>query len=209
MSSVETARAEDHLRYSGAGETAQRAVLDGIIRAEPTLMRVLETLRDIDLPDHLLVAGALYNAVWNHLTGRPALAGVKDIDVAYFDASNLSWEVEDMIIKRLDGLFGDLPVPVEARNPARVHLWFPQKFGTPFPPLSSAGETLTRYASKTHAVGARLGADGRLTILAPFGLDDLFSFRMVPNHALDNRKTHETKSARATSIWPQVTVVPW
>jgi hypothetical protein len=206
---VEIQWTDHHLRYAGAGETVQRAALEGIIRAEPVLMRVLETLRDIELPDHLLVAGALYNAVWNHLTGRPALAGVKDLDIAYFDATDLSWEAEDAVIKRLDGLFAGLPVPAEARNQARVHLWFPEKFGTPFPPLSSAGETLTRYASKTHSVGARLDADDQLTILAPFGLDDLFSFRMVPNHALDNRKTHETKSARARSIWPQVVVVPW
>jgi Uncharacterized protein conserved in bacteria len=199
----------DHLRYSGMGEAAQRAVLEDIVRAEPTLMRVLETLHDIGLPDHLLVAGALYNAVWNNLTGRPALTGVKDIDVAYFDASDLSWEAEDVVIRRLDGVFADLPVPVEVRNQARVHLWFPQKFGVPFPPLASAGETLERYASRTHAVGARLEADGRLTIISPFGLDDLFSFRMVPNYALDNRATHEAKSARAKSVWPQITVVPW
>jgi hypothetical protein len=199
----------DPLRYAGVGEGIQRAVLEEIVRAEPVLMRVLRTLRGAALPDHLLVAGALYNGVWNHLTGRPMLAGVNDIDVSYFDGSDLSYEAEDVVIRRLEAEFSDLPVPVQVRNQARVHLWFPQKFGTPFTPLSSAGEMLERYASKTHAVAVRLEADERLTIVAPFGLDDIFSFRITPNPALDNRKTHEAKAARAKSVWPQITVVPW
>ncbi|GLQ54066.1 nucleotidyltransferase family protein [Devosia nitrariae] len=199
----------DPLRYAGAGKAIQRAALEEIVRAEPVLMRVLRTLRDEALPDHLLVAGALYNGVWNHLTGRPILAGVNDIDVFYFDGSDLSYEAEDVVIRRLEAELSELPVPVQARNQARVHLWFEQKFGTPFTPLTSAGEMLERYASKTHAVAVRLEADESLTVLAPFGLDDIFSFRITPNPALDNRKTHEAKGARAKSIWPQITVMPW
>ncbi len=58
-------------------------------------MRVLESLRDLDVPDAWLVSGALYNCVWNRLTGRPSFHGVNDIDIIYFDASDLSWEAED------------------------------------------------------------------------------------------------------------------
>ena len=68
---------------------------------------------------------------------------------------------------------------------------------------------LERFASRTHAVGLRLEADDALTVLAPFGLDDLFSFRITPNLALANRRTHEAKGARARRVWPEVTVVPW
>ena len=63
----------DHLRYSGAGEAAQRAALAAIVRSSPLLMEVLRGLRDGGLADHLLVAGAIYNLVWNRLTGRPDL----------------------------------------------------------------------------------------------------------------------------------------
>ena len=99
--------------------------------------------------------------------------------------------------------------PVQVRNQARVHLWFEQKFGLVFSPLSSSAEMLGRYASKTHAVGARLGGAGSLEIVAPFGLDDLFSFRMVPNPVLDNRQAHASKGRRAKAIWPELTIVPW
>lgn len=198
----------NHLRFSGAGDAAQRAALEAIIRGEPTLMRVLTTISDLNIPDAWLVSGAIYNCVWNRLTDRPALHGVNDIDVIYFD-TDLSWEAEDRVIKAIDQALDRLPVPVQPRNQARVHLWFEQKFGFPFAPLGSARESLLRYASKTHAVAAQLDADGGLTIDAPFGLEDMFAFRVTPNPVGDNRLTHETKGARIRSMWPEVTIVPW
>jgi hypothetical protein len=68
---------------------------------------------------------------------------------------------------------------------------------------------LRLYASKTHAVAASLTDDGAIRIEAPFGLDAIFSFRVVPNHALQNRPAHEAKAARAKSVWPELTVEPW
>ena len=62
----------DHLRFSGAASAAQCAALQSIILAEPTLVRVLTTIRDLALPDAWLVSGAIYNCVWNSLTERPA-----------------------------------------------------------------------------------------------------------------------------------------
>ena len=199
----------NHLRFSGLAPDAQRQALEDIIRNSPLLMGVLAGLREDGIHDQLLVAGAIYNLVWNRLTGRPDLTGINDIDVVYFDDSDLSYEVEDVVIQRLNRRFAHLPLPVQVRNQARVHLWFPQKFGIPFAPLSSSTQMLSLYASKTHSVGARLEPDDTLTIVAPFGLDDIFSFRIVPNPALMNRPAHEAKGARAKSIWPEITVLPW
>ena len=198
-----------HLRFAGRSDPEQRAALEAIVRADALLMRVLHDLRDLDLPDWLLTAGALYNRVWNELTGRPPFNGINDLDVFYFDPSDTSYEAEDSVVRRLAERFADLPLPVQVRNQARVHLWFPQKFGQPFAPLTSSAEMLGRYASRTHAVAVRLETDDRLTILAPFGLDDIFSFRIVPNPVLMNRPAHEAKGARTKSVWPEITVVPW
>ena len=198
----------NHLRFSGVDPGVQRGAVEAIIRAEPVLMRVLATIRALGAPEGWLASGAIYNCVWNSLTNRPALHGVNDIDIIYFDP-DLSWEAEDRVIKAMERALDGLPVPVQPRNQARVHLWFEQKFGFPFAPLASARESLLRYASKTHAVAARLEADDSMTIHAPFGLEDMFAFRVTPNPAADNRLTHEKKGARIRSVWPEVSVVPW
>lgn len=198
-----------HLRHAGATALAQEAAFGEIVRADPLVRAALEAARDLALPDWRIVSGVLYNTVWNSLTGRPSGYGIKDVDLFYFDGSDLSWEAEDAVIRRAAPVFAGLAVPVEIRNQARVHLWYEQRFGRPCPAYQSADHSIRYFASKTHAVGVRLEADGRLDICAPFGLDDIFSFRMVPNRALDNRETHGTKAARARANWPEVTVVPW
>ncbi|WP_404402402.1 nucleotidyltransferase family protein [Pelagibacterium halotolerans] len=200
---------DGHLKWAGKSDTVQRAALESIVRGHDVLMDVLVGLREMDLPDHLIGSGAIYNAVWSHLTGKPLLTGTKDIDVIYFDGSDLSYEAEDRVIRTVENRFADLSVPVEVRNQARVHLWFPDRFGFAVPPLARTKDALLRYASKTHAVAVRLETDDSLTIEAPFGLEDMFAFRITPNHALDNKYTHHEKGARAKTIWPEIEVVPW
>ena len=199
----------DHLRYAGLPAATQAEALRDIIRATPLLVDVLERLPALHLPDSWLVSGAIYNTVWNHLTGRPPLTGINDIDLFYFDASDLSYEAEDRAIKRADQAFAGLPLPVQLRNQARVHLWYPERFGEPYPALNSSREAIDRFASLTHAVGARLDDRGEIELYVPFGLDDLFSFRLVPNRRMNNRATHEKKAERARTVWPEIVVEAW
>ncbi|WP_306002977.1 nucleotidyltransferase family protein [Brevundimonas sp. C43] len=184
------------------------AELAAIVRADAGLMHVLTTVRALDLPDWRLVSGAVYQAVWNARTGRPAGYGVKDYDLAYFDASDLSYEAEDVVIKRVAAAFDEpFRSQVEVRNQARVHLWFQNRFGEPYAPLPSTDEALGRFVAPTFAVGVRLEADDRLSIAAPFGLDDVFALtiRPNPNRPLARGWAKAVDSARAR--WPELTVV--
>src|ERR1700747_1401217 len=165
-----------------ASESELRERLTAILRATPSLMRVLSVARHLRLPDWLVFSGAVYQPVLNHLTGRRLDYGIKDYDLAYFDAADLSYDAEDAVIRRVSAAFDEpLRSMVQVRNQARVHLWFETKFGEPYGPLSCTAEALERFTSATFAVGVRLEADDRLHIEAPFGLADLFALRVVPN----------------------------
>jgi uncharacterized protein len=187
-------------------ESELRERLTAILRATPPLMRVLSVARHVYLPDWLVFSGAVYQPVLNHLTGRPLDHGIKDYDLAYFDASNLSYEAEDVVIRRVKATFDEpLRSMVEVRNQARVHLWFEAKFGEPYEPLSCTAEALERFTSATFAVGVRLEPDDRLHIEAPFGLADLFALRLRPN---PRRKTigFDRTSADVRRRWPEVVI---
>ena len=199
----------NHLRYSGLPFDEQRQVFLDIIWNEPLCRDALERARKLDLPDWWIVSGVLYNSVWNHLTGRPSGHGIKDVDLFYYDADDLSYDGEDTVIVAGMEVFDGLPLPVEIRNEARVHLWYEKKFGRTCPPYRDCRHAIDHFATKAHAVGVKLLADDSLELYAPHGLDGIFSFRLVPNHALDNRATHEEKGARAKRNWPEITVVPW
>ena len=189
-----------------ASESELRERLTAILRATPPLMRVLSVARGLCLPDWLVFSGAVYQPVLNHLTGRALDYGIKDYDLGYFDASDLSYEAEDVVIRRVKATFDEpLRSMVEVRNQARVHLWFEAKFGETYGPLSSTAEALERFASATFAVGVRLESDDRLYILAPFGLADLFARRLRPN---PRRRTvgFVRVAADVRRRWPEVVI---
>jgi hypothetical protein len=81
----------------------QRRRFELIIRSDPGLMRLLTILRELALLQWRLVAGCLYQTVWNILTARPRGTGISDYDVIYFDDSDLSWDAEDAVIRRVAG----------------------------------------------------------------------------------------------------------
>ncbi|MBO0345623.1 nucleotidyltransferase family protein [Roseibium sp. CAU 1637] len=190
-------------------DTAYRARLRATLVATPDLMRLMTTLRSLELPDAWIVSGCIYQTVWNQLTGRDSLHGLKDYDAIYFDPSDISFEAEDREIQRLAAALPDLADKLELRNQARVHLWYPEKFGQPYPQLTHATQSLNNYAAETHAVAARLTSDDTLDIVAPFGLSHIFELRLVPNYVLDNSATYASKGERMKQLWPELTVVPW
>ena len=182
--------------------------LEEIVRETPALMQVLQRARDLGLPDWLIFSGAVYQRVLNRLTGRDADYGIKDYDLGYFDPTDVSYEAEDLVIRRVAATFEPpLREMVEVRNQARVHLWFEGKFGEPYAPLSNTGEALTRFVSSTFAVGVRLEPDDRLEIVAPFGLEDLFALRLRPN-PLRRTNGFARTAASAVARWPELVVEP-
>jgi hypothetical protein len=180
--------------------------LEAIVRSTPSLMTVLATARDLDLPDWLLFSGAIYQRVLNHLTGRDLDYGIKDYDLGYFDPDT-SYEAEDVVIRRVAAAFEPpLRDLVEVRNQARVHLWFEGKFGEAYAPLTCSAQALERFTSATFSVGVRLERDDRLTVIAPFGLADLFALRLAPNPIRQTNGFART-AASATARWPELVVV--
>jgi uncharacterized protein len=181
----------------------------GIVLADPTVRAVLERAPSLGVGDWWLTAGVLFQTVWNSLTGRPPGTGIRDADLFYFD-EDTSWDAEDAVIRRGADLFADLPVPVEIRNEARVHLWYADRFGAPAPPaFHSAAEPIDGFAAVCCCYGMRVEPDGSPTVYAPYGYDDLFAMVVRPNRRQAPRHVYEAKAARWTRHWPELTVLPW
>ena len=178
-----------------------------MLRASPTLMQVLTTLQDLALPDWRVASGAVFQTVWNALTGRPADYGIKDYDVLFFDGQD-SWAAEDAVIRRVAAAFSpELAARVEARNQARVCLWFEAKFGAPYAPLACTDEALARFLTPANAVGVRLEPDGRLDVAAPFGLADCFAMRLRPNHTPSFDPANYARIAQGLKArWPEAAI---
>ena len=181
--------------------------LKDILHSDPVMMQVLQGTRDLQLPDWRVFSGAVYQRVWNHQTGRAVDYGIKDYDIGYFDPDT-SWDAEDVVIKRVAAAF-DEPVraQVEVRNQARVHIWFEGKFGEPYEALTCTDDAPARFVAPAFAVGVRLEKDDAISVVAPFGLEDVFDLTIRPNPDRGLAKGWDKVIANARGRWPEIRVV--
>ncbi|MHB8247069.1 MAG: nucleotidyltransferase family protein [Acidimicrobiales bacterium] len=170
---------------------------------------ILERGWRLQVADWWLVAGAVFQTVWNVMDGRNPAAGINDYDLFYFDPTDLSWEAEDAVIRRAAALFGDLEGLVEVRNEARVHLWYEDHFGVPGRPFSSSRDAVDHFASTTCCYALTADEAKGIEVYAPHGYDDLFAQRVRPNPVLATREVYEAKTARWLAEWPRLSVEPW
>jgi len=181
-----------------------------LVARNQVVAEVLRRTEALNLPDWYLAAGCLYQSVWNVLDQQQPERGITDYDLIYFDDSDLSWEAEDQVIQRCADVFDDLPIVVEIRNQARVHVWYEDHFGVAAPPLrsSASADAIDRYAAHACQVAIRSRKD-RYDVYAPHGFDDLFAFVLRPNPIVAPRHAYETKAARWQILWPRLRVLPW
>jgi hypothetical protein len=138
--------------------------MEGIVRSRADVMAALAALARLGLPDAWVGAGMLRNAAWDALHGF-APSPPTDVDVVWRDPSDPSRETERGVEAALAALEPGLPW--QARNQARMH----ERNGDA--PYRSTADAAARWPETATAVLARLGADGRLEVAAPWGLDDL------------------------------------
>jgi len=162
---------------------------------------ILERMPALALPDAWLVAGCLFQTVWNLRAGRAPTDGIRDYDLFYFDGSDLSEAAEQAVGARVHALFADRGIVVEAKNQARVHTWYADWFGHDYPVLTRAQDGIDRFLVAGTCVALRPGVDGP-TLYAPHGLDAIYDGVLAPNALCNHRALYLRKAANYAARWP-------
>jgi uncharacterized protein len=157
---------------------------------------ILSRWKLLDLPNSWLVAGCLFQTVWNIQANRSPGAGIKDYDIFYFDPDDLSESAEAHFQARVESLLGDLGVTVEVANQARVHIWYPQHFGKPYPVLKSSEDGIRRFLVLETCVAVRPG-----DCYAPYGLAGLYDGTLTPNPLTPYATLFSQKAASYCQRW--------
>ncbi len=184
-----------------------RERLVALAGATPWFMQALAHARALRLRAWCVGAGAVRNLVWDALHGHAKPSALPDIDVAHFDADDLSPERDAALQARLcDAAPG---TPWEVTNQAGVHLWFEQHFGHAVAPLRSLEEAVASWPEYATAIGLWLDDDGRLQVIAPHGFDDLFAMVVRRNPVRVSLETYRERvaSKRYARRWPRVRVI--
>jgi hypothetical protein len=157
----------------------------------------------LDLPNAWLVAGCLFQTIWNIQASRPAATGIKDYDIFYFDPDDLSENAEAQVQAHVDSLLGDLGIVLEVANQARVHLWYPDYFGEPYSALTSAEEGISRFLVQETCVAIRPGEH-----FAPYGLSGVYAGTLTPNPLAPHAALFRAKAASYRERWEWLQVIP-
>jgi uncharacterized protein len=184
------------------------ADLRHIIFNNSWLMGILEAARDCHLPDWAIGAGAIRSVAWDHLHNYATPTPIKDVDLVYFDPTDLTGQRDAAIERHLKQILAT--IPWEVTNQAAVHLWYSHHFGVdPVPPLTSTTDGIATWPETATCVGVRLEPDQSLTIIAPYGLDDLFNMvlRRNPRRVTLAHFRQRLAEKRITEKWPQVTIM--
>lgn len=174
-----------------------------LVRGDRRVMHLLQLVASLDLAQWCIAAGAIRNLVWDHLHGFAEPTAPADIDVLIFDSRRTEPEYERQIEASLAAL--DPTVQWEVVNQATVHAYT----GDPAP-YRSIAEAMSRWADPMTAVGVSLSRDGSISVVAPFGLEDLFSMIVRP-HLVAPRAAQVYRERVAAknwcARWPKVRVI--
>jgi uncharacterized protein len=166
------------------------------------IVRLLEAVERLALPDGWIGAGLIRNAVWDALHGDDAATIVtRDIDVVYFDPSRTSSEEDLALEARLEADIAD--IPWEVRNQARMHA------GNGDRPYANTADAISHWPETATAIAARCER-GRIEVIAPLGVADLLGLIVRPTPAFAGKM--EIYRARLASKgwaerWPKLTFI--
>ncbi|MBC3872071.1 nucleotidyltransferase family protein [Undibacterium flavidum] len=159
--------------------------------------KILARWDALALPDSWLVAGCLFQTVWNSTSQQAPESGIKDYDIFYYDPEDLSAEAEQAKQQYADELFADLNITLEVCNQARVHLWYESHFGHSYPKLISAQDGIDRFLIPSTCVGMT-----PQEVYAPNGFDILYQGVLSMNPLTPHRTLYEQKAHSYQQRWP-------
>lgn len=171
----------------------------GLLMSRDAYRRKILQVVETELGSNAWVTGGFVrDAVWDNLHRHRFATVIEDIDIIYYDTTDLAEASE---VKLTSSLVSKYPnVKWSVKNQARMHLVAHDK------PYMSLEDAISRFPETATAVAVQLNK-GALRIVAPLGLQDLFqlSLRANPraNKASYDRRLIEKKWLQR---WPLLSV---
>ncbi len=176
--------------------------IERLLEAHAASHALILHVESIHLPDAWIGAGFIRNSVWDVLHGRTIdVARLADVDVLFFDPDDTSREREAGIEHRLCILAPGIPWSV--KNQARMHL----RNGDA--PYRNTFEAVAHWAETATAIAART-VEGRVEVMAPYGVDDLLNLIVRPTPFFGHKMDIYCERVMAKdwlARWPKLTML--
>jgi hypothetical protein len=147
-----------------------------IITKDKLTIETLSIVKNLKLNDCWVGAGFIRNKVWDILH-EIKTTKLNDIDVVFFDETNISEKLEKEIEQKLTKI--NPKVKWSVKNQARMH------FRNNHLKYIDTENAISYWPETATAIAVRLNSNDRIEILAPHGLNDLFNLVVKPTPNFD------------------------
>jgi hypothetical protein len=176
-----------------------------LIQEDKWMMELLTRAQSLKLPDWWICAGFVRSKIWDVLHGFEERTTIPDIDVIYYDRTNIEKSVEkenEEALKRL------LPtIPWSVKNQARMHSV------NNISPYTSSIDAISRFPETATALGVKLDEGNNVILSAPHGIEDVVKLRVKPTPSFYGQKEQmkiyeeRIRDKNWRAVWNQVEIV--
>ena len=160
-----------------------------MIREDDWMMEILKSAKSLNLPDWWICAGFVRSKIWDTLHHFSERTPIPDIDVIYFDPSNIEKLEEEKLKEQLQSLHPNIPWSV--KNEARMH----RKSNVA--PYSSSIDAISKFPETATALGVKLDEKDNIVLTAPCGFHDVVHLEVKPTPFFnENQQLLEIYEAR-------------
>lgn len=153
-----------------------------LVKEDQWMMDILQTAKQLQLPDWWVCAGFVRSKIWDTLHGFEERTPFPDIDVVYFNAKNIDESEEKKYEQQLLHMFPNVPWSV--KNEARMHII------SNMPPFSSSVDAISKFPETATALGLKLNEQDEIVLAAPWGVQDVINLEIRPTPYYEKTKEY-------------------
>ncbi|HLS09088.1 nucleotidyltransferase family protein [Lentibacillus sp.] len=175
-----------------------------LVKQDEWMMQVLNAAAMLNPPDWWVCAGFVRTKIWDTLHNFSERTILPDVDVVYFDKTNLDESKEKKLEQQLRHLLPDVPWSV--KNEARMHL------RNDLPPYTSSVDAIAKFPETATALGLTIDKTGDVMLTAPHGINDVIQLKVKPTpYFIENKglaRVYEERIRKKDwqSIWHKLDV---
>ncbi|WP_082592687.1 nucleotidyltransferase family protein [Paenibacillus sp. Soil766] len=152
----------------------------GLVHTDEWMMDVLRAARSLRLSDWWVCAGFVRSKIWDTLHEYNERTPLSDVDVIYYDAANVSEDLEKRLEEQLKQIIPNVPWSV--KNQARMHVVNDN------PPYSSSTDAMSKFPETATALGLTLDDQDHIRLATPCGIDDVLQIIIRPTPYFSENK---------------------
>ena len=189
----------------------QNEILINILKRNTNLMKVLDFIDTLNLPNYYIAAGSVFQTIWNYFDNVDLNNNIKDIDVIYYDKTNLDVNKDIDICNKIIEFCknNNLNYEIDVSNEARMHLWKKEHENKDVEQYRNSEDAINYWIANMHAIGITK-INNELYVYAPFGLSDIYSRTIRPiKHKYNSKELYDKKVKSWSSRFDNLNIVEW